>query len=245
MLTLFRSIFSIAVSSVLRPKLHEQQFKHCGFKSNQPFSRRLATLLVLCFALLQTTALHAGKVKKIASRAGISPLQSIRKTAPNVALMLFDEEYNYMVGHPLSSGTPWTNVFQVPFVGGSNTIRDAYTNVVLRYDESKANFHAAVWSIKIEYDLKTWDGINATATTYANEQMTIGYDPAAPYTDKVFKRYANSFRSELVIKNVWINNVLQNGSLPSKYDDVYLDLEQETTRYYVLNTTTQPQVKVF
>jgi RHS repeat-associated protein len=197
----------------------------------QPLHRILFIVFIFAFSIA-----NAGTVKMIASRSGANSLSPIIKTYPAITMQLADQEYSYMLTHPISSGTPWTNVFNVPFIG-SSTDRQAYTNVVLRYDESKAHLHSSPWEIKIEYVLKTWDGVSSTPTTHSTESLTIGYDPAAPYKDKAINRYPNSFYSEIYITAVYVNSVLQTTALSSIYNDVYLDLEQETTRYYVLGST--------
>ncbi|MDQ3112235.1 MAG: hypothetical protein M3R17_20310, partial [Bacteroidota bacterium] len=198
---------------------------------------QLRRLFIVAFLFILSAA-HAGDVKMIVSRAGVNPLAPIIKTSPSIAMVAADQEYAFMMANPLSSGTPYSNTFNVPFITGSATDRQAYTNVVLRYDESKAHFHSAAWSIKVEYSLKVWNGISsAPSFSYTTESIIIGFDPATPYSDKVVNRYKNSFRSEMIITGVYINNVLQTGALPSIYNDVYLDLEQETTRYYVLGST--------
>ena len=111
-------------------------------KSGLVISGMLVVFMFLC------TGLSAGNVKVIASRAGVSPLQPIKASTAR-AIVLADEEYGFMLQHPLNGPDPWTNYFHVPFIPGSTTDREAYTNVVLRYDESRGNYHASPWNITI------------------------------------------------------------------------------------------------
>lgn len=194
------------------------------------------TLAVFCCGHL-----FAGNEKIVASRAGIAPLSPITGTA---SMTIQDQWYSYMVANPLSGMTPWTNTFNVP--EHSNGLYDAWTNVVLRHDDSRLHFYQYDWDFTVEYDITTYSFNPVTGASInsgvLNGSLTINHTATGTYTDKALMRYPDAFKAVLTITSCTLtvhtspSVTVTYGSLPSEYNDIYLDLEQETQRNYLIST---------
>jgi len=109
-------------------------------------------------------------------------------------------------------------------------VNQARTRVMLRYDESKAKFHPN-WTLSVRYDIKLYNsGSSIPFATLQNEIVQINYDQlGAGYIDTYYKTYENASRAELTI-----TQVQSPGLALSAANDVFLDLVQETERFYNL-----------
>lgn len=195
--------------------------------------KKLVHFVVVYFLCL--TSAQAATERIVTSRAGVlgNPI------AVNGTMLLQDQWYSYMQTY---SGT-WINTF---FVASSDM------DVVLRYDDKLRYGNPNIWALTITYDLTTYDA-SGSSTTYTGQTLAINYDPQAgvKITDRIRKRFINVHKAVLKITaidydEVTVGNVIvvNNGTtVPTELDDIYLDLELTTERYYVLNTATVPTLQ--
>lgn len=207
---------------------------------NNSMSARVSKTFVLLFALLFTASLAFGATEKIVtSRSGIAPLSPI---VTNGSMNIQDQWYSFMQTHPVGGMNPWTNTFIVP--DASNGLYDAWTNVVLRFDDSRLHYYAQDWDFTVTYDITTYsfdpstgNGINSGVLSGS---LTINHTNSGTYQDKSLMRYPNAFRAVLTITSCTLTVhtsplvTVTYGSLPAEYNDIYLDLEQETQRNFVI-----------
>ncbi len=203
-----------------------------------------ATRIALCIGLLFfiLPGNISGAVEKtVSSRAGIAPLSPI---VANGSITIADQWYYFMQSNPLTSGTPWTNTFVVP--NASNGSYDAWTNVILRFDDSKQHYYAYDWDFTVTYNITTFSFNPSTGAVVnsgnLSSSLTITHTNAGTYQDKAVERYPNAFRASLVITSCTLtvhtspSPTITYGSLPGGYEDIYMDLEQETQRIYRLSS---------
>lgn len=197
----------------------------------------MKSLFLACFFLLRLSNVYSANEKNVYSRSGITPLLPITSGA---SMTIADQWYSYMLAHP----TTWTSTFVVP--DASNSLYDAWTNVVLRFDDSKQHYYQYDWDFTINYSIVTYSlnpstGASINSGTLTNS-LTIHYTKTGSYQDKAVMRYPNAFKAALTISSCTLtvhtpsSYTVTYGSLPAAYNDIYLDLEQETTRNYVINS---------
>lgn len=210
------------------------------------FSYARATRIALCIVLLffiLPVKISGAIEKTISSRSGIAPLSPI---VANGVISIADQWVNFMGSHMLSSSNPWTNTFVVP--NASNGLYDAWTNVILRFDDSKQHYYAYDWEFTVTYNIITSSynpitgaNINTSSGSHSSS-LTITHTSAGTYQDKAVERYPNAFRASLTITSCTLtvhtspSVTITYGSLPAGYEDIYMDLEQETQRIYRLSS---------
>jgi RHS repeat-associated protein len=124
------------------------------------------------------------------------------------------------------------------------TVKNANVNVVLRFDDSQRRLNTLM-SLQVTYDVKLYDGSNALIKTLHNQVLQINYTNASSYKDKDVLNYNGFFKAEVSIRAVAYSEA-GGPSVPVvpafRQNDIFLDVEQETERYYVLNTAVSPIV---
>lgn len=203
------------------------------------FVRSIALCVVMIFAAPLSS--HAAYEKIIDSRSGIAPLSPI---VSNASITIADQWYSFMQANPLSGSTPWTNTFVVPNTGSNQY--DAFVNAMLRYDDSRRTFSQYDWEFTLNYTITTFAFNHSsgavTNSGALNGSLDINYRTTGTYKDKAVIRYPEAFKAELTITSCTLtvhttpNVTVTYNSLPAGFEDIYLDLEQETQRIYKLNT---------
>jgi RHS repeat-associated protein len=184
---------------------------------------------VLSLALLLkmfSFSMQAGVEQRIISLSGI---------APNMPLAS---------GSNLKVQDQWYGVSGAPsFVNKSGNV-----NVILRYADTRHTVASAAWTLEVDYTITTYGftgGGTNFGTTTTPEKLIINYDPAkgVKYTDKAMKQYPGSYMAVFHVTGIKLPSGPVTGNLPAGYEDVYLDLEQVTERYYS-NTLPTPSAPV-
>lgn len=143
---------------------------------------------------------------------------------------------------PLPGGIPSSLSIQdqyVPFVTPHSLfgVKKSQNIVTLRYDDSKRTYDGLFWSLEVNYDLVTYDQSGTVILNTYNNTLTINFDPLAgsSYKDKDILTYPDGFKAQLFIRTVKyrVNGTLVPTGVPAlRTRDIFLDLEQETERYY-------------
>jgi hypothetical protein len=212
----------------------------------------LVSLLVLAgrgFAQTEKTRKSLGGNVSLPLRKDYNPNGPI-VTSAGYQLITYDQWYTYMLANP----STWTNTF---------TINSSSTNVVLRYEDEKRVNNKGDWTLKIYYTLTTYNTSGSpttftTTTSYtnttANQVLEInyrdGFSSGTDYKDLDINRYPGYVASRIKINEIRFYPNDATGTTPSYTnaipdelkEDIYLDLEQETDRHYVLNTAAIPTV---
>jgi hypothetical protein len=139
------------------------------------------------------------------------------------SLEIRDQRYGYMVSNPSTYSNFFVN-------------KKGYINVVLRFDDAKKKHYSTNWTCTVTYDIKYWDATGNLLGNSNGKTLTIDYKMGAgtSYKDYSMEQFPNAHRAEVFVRNISGVNLSS-----SDYSDIYLDLEQVTERYYVLNTTNQ------
>lgn len=148
-----------------------------------------------------------------------------------------DQYYPYMQDHPLSGGDPYSDDF---------CISSSVANVTFRFDDTKQDYYASDWTITVNFDIELWDE-SGSSNTITNQSLTVSYDTQTGYTDIDMVQYKDVHKAQITIHDDDATDALDGvvltnapgGVVP---DDVYLDLQINTNRIYVLNEseTTEP-----
>lgn len=147
----------------------------------------------------------------------------------------------------ISLAEPW-----YPFPSGWNAIfrvNEARANVVLRYDDSRQRYTNTAWQLDVEYSITTRDAAGAP-TTVTGQTLTITYDPreGITYLDRDMRQYANAHQAAVTVTDVLYSEWATAGSgsptvsstIPAALDDIYLDVELHTERFYYQDPTNVP-----
>ncbi|MCE3226677.1 MAG: hypothetical protein K0S32_1228 [Bacteroidetes bacterium] len=124
-------------------------------------------------------------------------------------------------------------------------IKENSAIVRLRYDDSKKFNPGVAWSLTVTYNIELFD-INNTTTpfsTLTGEMLTINYlshSSPSNYIDIALKKYSNAPKVRVTITNVQFTP--GGPPIPNIYEDIYLDVIENTERYYVLSPTTPVNV---
>ena len=178
--------------------------------------RLVIVFTVLC---LTFTRLQAGNEQVINSLTGGNIISSVGPAS----LIVEDQKRLFMLTNP-----NWNCRFNN---------KASKVSVILRFDDSKRNFDNVDWVLDITYDITLYKIGSTPYKTFTAQHATINYKKSAnnSYTDVFLKTYEGSLKAELKITNVtWTPSV---GAVlpgpPLKYsNDIFLDLIQETERYY-------------
>jgi RHS repeat-associated protein len=137
----------------------------------------------------------------------------------------------------------WFNVMSDPLKSVANLYGNRFrlegskANVRLWLDDRLRSYHDLPWSITVTYDLqvKYADG-GLTSTTYTGQSLTIDHAGSGAagtvYNDIDVNQYDNAHHVKIL--NIVISdpdNVLGTGEI----DDVHLDIEMMTERFYELD----------
>lgn len=178
-------------------------------------------LIIGLYAILMAGHGFAANQKTISSLSGsnIIPLPG----GSPVAYSLFAED---QMRSFMQSNSYWACRFG---------IKQSEASLVLRFDDSKANFESLDWNLNVTYDIKLYDLSSTPYQTYTGEVATIDFNRTANYNDVFLKKYVGALRVEVKITSVtWTPST---GSpltaVPMKYNnDIYFEVIQETERYY-------------
>ncbi len=178
-------------------------------------------LALLCVILSFTTA-FAGKETTVSSING----EQISTTLSS--LVVRDQFYNDLVSNGGS---------MVGFKVASSSI-----SAVLRYERSEyPQYDDFVLTVNFDIDLRDSTG---AVTSLTNQSLEVKYDKdgstASSYIDFDVMRYENYLYGKITeINSVTFQDLSSNTISTDIPDDVYLDLQCEAERYYVLDPQTQ------
>ncbi|MDI9339019.1 MAG: hypothetical protein QM534_00505 [Sediminibacterium sp.] len=151
------------------------------------------------------------------------------------------------VGSTIFIQDGWYSFMNLNQLTYQNTFKIASNEAILRlrYDDSKKFDYGQAWQLTVTYDIELYDITNTTTpySTITNEMLTINYmNHSAPgnYIDISLKKYQNAPKVKVTITNVQFTP--GGPSVPSVFQDIYLDVVQRTERYYVLNPSVAPAV---
>ncbi|MCG8576379.1 MAG: hypothetical protein MI810_15940, partial [Flavobacteriales bacterium] len=109
------------------------------------------------------------------------------------------------------------------------SVLNTQVKVKLWYDDALKNFYDN-WDLDIEYDL-VLTREDGTEDIYNDQNISIDYDNDGSYRDFNLKLYDSQIYVKAYLTNISVTTTL--GSLP---DDIHLDLELNTERYYNLDS---------
>jgi len=184
-------------------------------------------LVITCLFLSLLAARSHAALEQVISSVNGSNIQPLPAGGFGYSIMAEDQLRTYMLTNP-----GWPCRFG---------IRQARTNVVLRFDESAGIYINSNWSLTVTYDINLYNNSSGTPyQTLANETAVINYVAGAgSYVDKFVKTYENAYRAELTIKSIsYTEGSATYTVLPTnRGKDIFMDLVQETERYYNLYYT--------
>ncbi len=128
--------------------------------------------------------------------------------------------------------------------GADNTVfhvNQGHNNVVLRFDQSRMNNFQTSWSLNVIYTIVLYNAAGTSVATHTAQSLTITFNNSTSYKDKDFLKYTGAFYKA----KITITGVTYSGSgltLADYQNDIFLDLEQETERYYKITSTSIPFV---
>jgi len=185
--------------------------------------RYLIGIICMCFFLGHGhAAIEQVSARATGSGIAILPAGSVLPYSLKVA----DQQRSFMMAN-----AGWSNRFGV---------KAAKVDVMLRYTDARRYFNATgTWTLDVEYDIKLYNapGASSLYTTLSAQHASINYSAAGTYGDIFLKSYANAYGAELTVKNI---TYTEGGNpavttLPSyRNNDIYLELMQQTERYYNL-----------
>lgn len=120
--------------------------------------------------------------------------------------------------------------------------RSNLVTVKLRYDDSKKYNYGSAWNLSVMYHTEFTDlNGNVTSTSAGSYTLQINYlSHTAPsnYTDIAVNTHTstNSYKVKVVIDNILFNPGATS-TIPSTFEDIYLDVTESTERYYVLSSS--------
>lgn len=180
--------------------------------------------------LLCTTAAQAATERVVTSRAGVlgNPI------TVNSTLTVQDQWFGFM----LTNATTWYQTFFV---------KETYADVVLRYDDKLRYVNATDWELVVTYSITVKDS-DGTASTTTGQTLTIDHEPGAGgvHTDQIRKRYLNAHYAKITVTGIAFKSPKSgsaSSTIPVDLNDIYLDLEISTERYYRINTATVPTLQ--
>jgi YD repeat-containing protein len=186
---------------------------------NPCFLFKIALLVValVCFC----SPLQAGLETQTAKFTGTS----IAFNASTV-LRVQDDQYAYM----------FNNAALWPFQFSNQSVSN---RISLHYDESKRTFYSSNWSLSLPLEVKTY---NWNGTLLSTEACTlqVNYHPlqGTKYQDKdVYEASTPGYRTE--VRLTAAPTLVGLSSIP---DDVRLESEVITERYYTYNATSTPSL---
>lgn len=116
-------------------------------------------------------------------------------------------------------------------------------NVVLRFDQSKLSNYQASWNLTVMYSISLYDQTSTLLQTYTGQTLSIDYNNSSSYKDKDLLHYTGQYYyAKLTVTSVTYSGSNGAMNLSDYAGDVYLDLEQETERYYKFITPAVPPV---
>jgi len=178
---------------------------------------RFIAVITIWFAFAAQAWAADDKVIASLSGSNIRPLVQNGSGLPAFSIAAEDQQYTYMK----SVGSDWACKFGVK--------RNA-ARVVLRYDQSK-RLYRQNFTLKVTYNVKLYGLSGTPYTTLSAQTATISYQNAvATHTDIVSRSYEGAYRAEVIITAVDFNGA---ATIPASFDnDIYMDVIQETERYY-------------
>ncbi|OFY82862.1 MAG: hypothetical protein A3F72_01890 [Bacteroidetes bacterium RIFCSPLOWO2_12_FULL_35_15] len=179
------------------------------------------SFLILAGLILNINFAKAANEHSIVSKSGPAIAQS-------TSLSIQDQWYSYMSTNGLNN-----SIFNVS---------QAYTSIGLRFDQSKLNNYQSKWSLDVNYSIELFalSSSGTITTTTQTGLLKIDYDNATTYKDKDLVKFAsNYFKAKLTIGVVTYKNAAGTPTaIPSTFsNDFFIDLEQETERYYKFSTS--------
>lgn len=184
------------------------------------FTRSFESFRWICLLLVLSTcslSVFAGKETRINSLNGSGITNSATVTVK-------DQHYDYMASQP----NTWPQRFG---------IERSQIQARLWFDDARRDYYGLPWEVTVDYDIEVWkwDAVTFafTSVTYPGS-MTINYTPTGGYEDLQLLVYDGYLRARLTVNNITTNGV---NTVP---EDLYLDLESTTERYYFLGSNEAP-----
>jgi len=134
----------------------------------------------------------------------------------------------------------WFSEYPIPMTPTIFTLVSSEAKVKLWFDDALKDYYSSAWVLTLTYDISLTRADGITVDTYTSEELSINYDPSIPYQDIALTRYKTQDYIKVVVSNIQItSNTLPTTDIP---DDIYLDVELDAERYYVLASNEVPTV---
>lgn len=184
---------------------------------------QVVRLVAAALAMLVISPLYGGYEKFIASRTGSG-------ISGGTTLTIQDQWLSYMT----ANGTSNSLFF----------VKQANCNAILRFDQSRMDNFVPKWSLEVDYTIKIYDDKVQQVSTKSGT-LSIDFDNAAKYEDEDYISFTGMyFKAVLTVDAVRYKvGSTTSTSLPVTFaNDIFLDLEQHTERYYNLAASAAPFV---
>ncbi|PKP04006.1 MAG: hypothetical protein CVU11_06505, partial [Bacteroidetes bacterium HGW-Bacteroidetes-6] len=150
----------------------------------------------------------------------------------NSQISVEDQHYAYMLANPTT--------YEDYFVNNSTEV-----NVRLHYDQSDIlQYYASYWKCTITYTLRLYSS-TGSYYDYTGQTLLVEYGPTGEYITEAVKNYADGgYKAVLTITGIEFRD--SGGQLLSmaRPNDLLLDVELTTDRYYKIDTYSTPTAGV-